>query len=129
MFALTSLGIVAFEGIITHADTTITLVPLLLTFVPRRYSNHRSSGTSQRRTRGYLAVVFARALGKKFKVFDGMDSHMHGVKEVSIPNLNPESEPQTRHIECCEVARENRIALADRHFCDSVEGGNNGDGE
>ena len=27
VFALTSLGIVAFEGIITHADTTITLVP------------------------------------------------------------------------------------------------------
>ena len=114
VFALTNIGIVVFEGIVPHADAVITLVPC----TSHAYSDILTTGVvaPNRGEQEDTLLWCCSSSGQKFKVFDGMDSHMHGVKEVSIPNLNPQSERQTRHIECCELPREHRIALADRNF-------------
>ena len=114
VFALTSRGVEVFEGSLPSSDTVITLTPcyshsyLELTLSTGLVAPVRGSQEA-------TELWCCPHNGGQFKVFDGTDSHLHGAKDVPIPNLDLQSEPQTRHMECCEVGGENRIVLADRH--------------
>lgn len=115
VFALTNQGVEVFEGVLPLSDTITTLTPCY----SHSYSNLTLSTGVVAPLRGCqeeTELWCCSHNGSQFKVFDGTDSHMHGAKDIPIPNLEPQSEPQTRHMECCEVKSENRIVLADRHF-------------
>ena len=114
VFALSSVGVVVFDGAVPHSDNLINLVPCNSI----AFTDNLMVGvvSPERGVQEDPLLWCCPGDGHHFKVIDGTDKQMHGVKEIPIPNLDRRTEPQTKHMECCEVDTENRIVLADRHI-------------